>query len=94
MPHSQETINLATRVQRRRDFTAHLCGFVCGSAAITLALLTETAGFFGAAISVLIWGTALSFQHFFQVFRGAVTAEHVKKEEFRLAIRTLGSSKR
>ena len=68
-------IDLATRIQRRRDFTAHATGFAIGALAlITLiafdpaiaqALLTMTA--------VIVWATALSFQHFRHVIRGPVT---------------------
>jgi hypothetical protein len=31
----QRTIDLATRIQRRHDFTAHLTGFACGTAVLT-----------------------------------------------------------
>ena len=60
----QQVIDLATRIQRRRDFTAHVIGFLSGAIVLGLLLL---AGMNGAALYiavVLTWATALSFQHF------------------------------
>ena len=78
-------IDLATRVQRRRDFTAHLTGFLSG--AITLAALllagASTASLYIA--TVLTWATALSFQHFRHVLRGPVTVAAVQAEATRLS---------
>jgi hypothetical protein len=94
MSHSQETIDLATRIQRRRDFTAHLIGFVCGGASVALVLLMGIAGMIGAAITVFVWGAALSLQHFSQVFRGAITVEAVQAEAWHLSTRSLTSTNR
>lgn len=80
----QHGIDLATRIQRRRDFTAHITGFLSG--AITLAALllagASTASLYIA--TVLTWATALSFQHFRHVLRGPVTAAAVQAEAARL----------
>ena len=73
----QQVIDLATRIQRRRDFTAHVIGFLSGAIVLGLLLL---AGMNGAALYiavVLTWATALSFQHFRHVLRGPVTASAI-----------------
>lgn len=79
-----QTIDLATRIQRRRDFAAHLTGFVIGVA--VLLVLTTTTDLDSAAVStcLLMWATALSFQHFRHVFRGPVTSSDVTAEARRL----------
>ena len=79
----QQVIDLATRIQRRRDFTAHVIGFLSGAIVLGLLLL---AGMNGAALyiaTVLTWATALSFQHFRHVLRGPVTADAVGAEAAR-----------
>ncbi len=83
MQIDQQLIDLATGIQRRRDFTAHVTGFAAG--AVVLGSLT----FAGArgprlyAATLLTWATALSFQHFRHVLRGPVTAEDVRTEATR-----------
>ncbi|HSP37593.1 MAG TPA: hypothetical protein VLR26_07560 [Frankiaceae bacterium] len=81
-------IDLATRIQRRRDFTAHAAGFLAG--VTTLAGL-HAAGLRGPtelAAVALVWATALSFQHFRHVLRGPVTPSDVTAEAERLAARS------
>ena len=78
---SATVIDLATRIQRRRDFTAHLVGFLTGSltlAALHLAAINQNAQL---AATVLTWATALSFQHFRHVLRGPVTTTDVRREQ-------------
>ncbi len=79
---SPTVIDLATRIQRRRDFTAHLLGFLTGapSCHVHLAGTNPNAQF---AATLLIWATALSTQHFRHVLRGPVTTTDVKREQGR-----------
>lgn len=83
LPLSQ-TVDLAARIQRRRDFGAHLTGFVVG-ACVLLGLSAGT-GRDGAMVTtgLLTWATALSFQHFRHVLRGPVTVDDVTAEAGRL----------
>lgn len=81
-PLVPETIGLATRIQRRRDFTAHLSGYFAGAALLGVVAAPRTRA--GVAITMLTWATALSFQHFRYVLRGPVTGEDVAAEGSRL----------
>ena len=79
----QQVIDLATGIQRRRDFTAHVTGFAAG--AVVVGSLTH-AGVRGSrlyAATLLAWATALSLQHFGHVLRGPVTADAVRAEAAR-----------
>ena len=79
----QQVVDLATGIQRRHDFTAHVTGFAAG--AVVLGSLTR-AGVRGSrlyAATLLTWATALSFQHFRHVLRGPVTADAVCAEAAR-----------
>jgi hypothetical protein len=82
---NQHDIDLATRVQRRRDFTAHVTGFLSGAIALGCLLLAGVSGTSLYAATLLTWATALSFQHFRHVLRGPVTAATVQAEATRLS---------
>ena len=85
--NTADVIDLATHIQRRRDFTAHLLGFLAGATVlITLHVIggDATTQFAG---SLLAWATALSTQHFRHVLRGPVTSSDVSAEHARV-IRT------
>jgi hypothetical protein len=78
MSHDQYLIDVATGIQRWRDFTAHLTGFAAGAAAL-IALRVRGMRGDGLLITALTaWATALSFQHFSQVMRGPVTLHTVQ----------------
>jgi hypothetical protein len=82
---NQQDIDLATRVQRRRDFTAHLTGFLGGAIVLGCLLLAGASSASLYAATLLTWATALSFQHFRHVLRGPVTAAAVQAEATRLS---------
>lgn len=82
---NQHDIDLATRIQRRRDFTAHVTGFLSGAIALGCLLLAGASGTSLYAATLLTWATALSFQHFRHVLRGPVTAAAVQAEATRLS---------
>ena len=84
MRASRHDIDLATRVQRRRDFTAHLTGFLSGVLVLGCLLLAGVSSTSLYAATLLTWATALSFQHFRHVLRGPVTAAAVQAEATRL----------
>jgi ferric-dicitrate binding protein FerR (iron transport regulator) len=83
----QATVDLASRVQRRRDFTAHLTGFLTGALVLGVLCWHLPGLRGGAAAALLAWSTALSFQHFRHVLRGPVTAADVAAEHARLTPR-------
>lgn len=78
------TVALATRVQRRQDFVAHLTGFAAGAVTLAAAGLAMPSLRPGAVAAALAWATALSFQHFRHVLRGPVTPGDVIAEHNRL----------
>ena len=80
----QQTIDLATRIQRRRDFTAHFTGFASGAALLSALRMAGASGTALYLAALLAWATALSFQHFRQVLRGPVTITAVRDEAARL----------
>ena len=82
---NQHDIDLATRVQRRRDFIAHVTGFLSGAIVLGCLLLAGASSTSLYAATVLTWVTALSFQHFRHVLRGPVTAAAVQAEATRLS---------
>lgn len=79
----QRIIDLATRIQRRRDFSAHVTGLLCGVIILGALLISgiEDARLYLA--TALTWATALSLQHFLHVLRGPVTADAVRAEATR-----------
>jgi hypothetical protein len=81
----QATIDLAARVQRRRDFAAHLTGFLSGALILGLICWRLPGLRAGALAALLAWSTALSFQHFRHVLRGPVTAADAAAEHARLS---------
>jgi hypothetical protein len=81
---TSQVIELATRIQRRRDFTAHLLGFLAGATALTTLHVLDTTATTQFAGSMLAWATALSSQHFRHVLRGPVTSADVNAEHARL----------
>ena len=83
---NQQDIDLATRVQRRRDFTAHVTGFLSGAIVLGCLLLAGASSASLYIATLLTWATALSFQHFRHVLRGPVTAEAVRAEASRLSV--------
>jgi hypothetical protein len=79
----RQVIDLATGIQRRRDFTAHITGCAAGAAVLGgLNLAGVRRGRLYTA-TLLTWATALSFQHFRHVLRGPVTADTVRAEAAR-----------
>ena len=83
MDSDQQVIDLATGIQRRRDFAAHVTGFAAGTVVVGLFNLAGVRGARLYAATVLTWATALSFQHFRHVLRGPVTADDVRAEAAR-----------
>jgi len=81
----QQGIDLATRVQRRRDFTAHVTGFLSGAIVLGCLLLAGASSASLYTATLLAWAIALSFQHFRHVLRGPVTAAAVQAEATRLS---------
>ena len=82
---NQQGIDLATRVQRRRDFTAHVTGFLSGAIVLGSLLLAGASRASLYIATLLTWATALSFQHFRHVLRGPVTVAAVQAEATRLS---------
>ena len=80
-----QVIDLATRIQRRRDFAAHVTGFLSGAVVLASLLLAGVSGIGLYIATLLTWATALSFQHFRHVLRGPVTAAAVQAEATRLS---------
>lgn len=79
----QRVIDLATRIQRRRDFLAHVTGLLCGVVILGALLISGIEDTWLYLATVLTWATALSLQHFRQVLRGPVTAGAVRAEATR-----------
>ena len=79
----QQAIDLATGIQRRRDFTAHITGFAAGAVVLGGLNLAGVRGGRLYTATLLTWATALSFQHFRYVLRGPVTADAVRVEAAR-----------
>ena len=79
----QQVIDLATGIQRRRDFAAHVTGFAAGAVVVGSLNLAGVRGARLYAATLLTWATALSFQHFRHVLRGPVTADAVSAEAAR-----------
>jgi hypothetical protein len=84
-PAVAQVLDLGTRIQRRRDFAAHLLGFGLGAGGLTVLHLTSASAGPTLVGAVLAWATALSFQHFGHVLRGPVTLADVGAEANRLA---------
>jgi hypothetical protein len=82
---SRHDIDLATRVQRRRDFTAHLTGFLGGAIVLVCLFLAGASSTSLSAATLLTWAAALSFQHFRHVLRGPATVAAVQAEATRLS---------
>ena len=80
-----QVIDLATRIQRRRDFAAHVTGFLSGAIVLASLLLAGVSGIGLYIATLLTWATALSFQHFRHVLRGPVTTAAVQAEATRLS---------
>jgi hypothetical protein len=80
MDVDQQVIDLATGIQRRHDFTAHVIGFAAGAIVLGSLNLADVRGTRLYAATLLTWATALSFQHFRHVLRGPVTADAVRAE--------------
>ena len=78
-------IELATRIQRRRDFTAHATGFAVGAVLVAVVVGIDTTISVGwlAATTLLAWAIALSFQHFRHVLCGPITTADVAREAHR-----------
>jgi len=82
-------IDLATRIQRRRDFAAHLSGYGAGLVVLAATRLVGADATVTAGTVALAWATALSFQHFRHVLTGPITPEDVLTEQHRLAAASL-----
>ncbi len=85
MSSDQYLIDLATGIQRWRDFAAHVIGFVVGAAAIIVLRVLGVRGDGLLIAALTAWAIALSFQHFSQVIRGPVTLEAVRAAEAKQA---------
>ena len=85
MTTGQHGIDLATRIQRRYDFTAHATGFLSGAIILASLLFAGVSSATLYITTILTWATALSFQHFRHVLRGPVTAADVEAETTRPA---------
>ena len=83
MNTDQRVIDLATRIQRRRDFLAHVTGLLCGVVILGALLISGIEDTWLYLAAVLTWATALSLQHFRHVLRGPVTASAVRAEATR-----------
>jgi hypothetical protein len=83
VPTGQQDIDLATGIQRRRDFTAHTTGFAADAVVVGSLNLAGVRGGRLSAATLLTWATALSLQHFRHVRRGPVTAGAVRAEATR-----------
>ena len=79
----QQVIDLATGIQRRRDFAAHITGFAAGAVVWARSISPVSAGPACTPRRCSTWATALSFQHFRHVLRGPVTADAVGAEAAR-----------
>jgi hypothetical protein len=79
----QQVIDLATGIQRRRDFTAHITGFAAGAVVLGGLNLAGVRGGRLYTATLLTWAAALSFQHFRHVLRGPVTADAIRAEAAR-----------
>lgn len=79
----QQVIDLATGIQRRRDFTAHVTGFAAGAVVLGSLNLAGVCGGRPYAATLLTWAAALSFQHLRPILRGPVTADAVRAEAAR-----------
>ena len=58
----QQVIDLATRIQRRHDFSSHVTGFLCGAVILGALLIAGIKAAHLYLAAVLTWATALSFQ--------------------------------
>ena len=83
MHTGQHVIDLATGIQRRRDFPAHTTGFAAGAAGLGGLNLAGVRGGRLYTATLLTRTTALSFQHFRHVLRGPVTADAIRAEATR-----------
>jgi hypothetical protein len=83
MSIDQQVIDLATRIQRRRDFSAHVTGMICGAVILGVLVITGINGTGLYLTAMLTWATALSLQHFRHILRGPVTADAVRAEAAR-----------
>jgi hypothetical protein len=83
MDVDQQVIDLATGIQRRQDFTAHVTGFAAGAVVTGSLNLAGVRGIRLYAATMFTWATALSFQHFRHVLRGPITADAVRAEATR-----------
>lgn len=86
MDIDQQVIDLATAIQRRHDFTAHVIGFAAGAVVLGSLNFADVRRARLYAATMLTWATALSFQHFRQVLRGPVTADAVRAEATRRSL--------
>jgi hypothetical protein len=82
----RRVIDLATRIQRRRDFTAHLIGYAAGLTVLTVTVLAGANRATTAVTVALAWATALSFQPVRHVLRGPVTPGDLTAEAARLTV--------
>ena len=88
MDVDQQVIDLATGIQCRHDFTAHLTGFAAGTVVICSLNLAGVRGASLYTATLLTWAAALSLQHFRHVLRGPVTADAVGAEAARRSRRS------
>jgi 2TM domain len=77
-PNYKSYLGTATQIQRFRDFSSHLLGYVVINALFVLIWLSQGQGFFWPAFPLVGWGLGLSFQHFNMVLRGQITDEEVR----------------
>ena len=82
--NSQQVVDLATRIQRRRDFAAHVSGYFTGAATLGVIAFLKPASRPWLGLALAVWATGLSFQHFRHVIRGPVTERDIAEEAKRL----------
>ena len=79
MSTDERYLQTALRLQRWRDFTAHLAAYLVMNAVFVVAWALNGGGYFWPAWPILGWGVGLSFQHFHVVIRGFITDAEVRR---------------
>jgi hypothetical protein len=72
-------LHTALRLQRWRDFAAHLTAYLVMNVVFVIAWALNGGGYFWPAWPILGCGVGLSFQHFHVVIRGFITDAEVRR---------------
>ena len=80
----EQYLDTALRLQRWRDFAAHLTAYLVMNLAFVTVWWLNHGGYFWPAWTIVGWGLGLSFQHFQVVLRGFITDSDVRREISRL----------